>query len=108
MDWVSDSRRKGDEKKEYAIKAENAKNIGNSGFGQSIMNKTKHKKCRYVDEKQFNRVKNDFWFCDADDYGDKFEVIMNKKNIKQDMPEQIGFGILQDAKLRMLQFYYDC
>ena len=59
MDWVSNSRREGDQKKEYAVKAENAKNIGNSGFGQTIMDKSKYRKCKYVDEKQFNKMKND-------------------------------------------------
>jgi len=72
------------------------------------MDKTKHKNCKYVDEKQFNKMKNDFWFYDAEEYGDKFEVIMTKKSIKQDIPVQVGYGILQDAKLKMLQFCYDC
>ena len=108
VNWVSDARRLGDVKKEYAIKADNCKNIGNSGYGNTIMDKTRHKTCKYVDEKQFNKMKNGFWFYDADEYNHKFEVIMSKKTIKQDTPVQVGFGILQDAKLRMLQFRYDC
>ena len=108
VNWVSDSRRLGDTKKEYAVKAENAKNIGNSGYGNTIMDKAKHKNCRYVDENRFNKLKNDFWFYDAEEYGDKFEVIKNKKSIIQNTPVQVGFGVLQEAKLRMLQFCYDC
>ena len=37
-----------------------------------------------------------------------YEVEMYKNQIKMDNPIQIGFFILQYAKLRMLEFYYDC
>ena len=36
---VSDERRKGDEKAEYKIIGEEMKNIGNSSYGRSCMNK---------------------------------------------------------------------
>ena len=39
---------------------------------------------------------------------DFFELEMSKKLIKLDTPILLGFAILQYAKLRMLQFYYDC
>jgi hypothetical protein len=106
--WVSDSRRLGDNKKEFEIKGEIAKVIGNSGYGSTIMDKTKHKNCKYVTEKQFNKLKNSPWFYDAEEYHDKFEVIMNKKRLIQNTPCQVGYGTLQDAKLKMLQFNYDC
>jgi hypothetical protein len=111
--WVSDSRRAGDVKDEsgqkpYAVKAENCKNIGNSAYGSTIMNKSKHKTCKYVDAKEFNKMKNDHWFLDAEEYGDNFEVVMTKKNIMEDTAVQVGFGILQDSKLKMLQLTYDC
>ena len=38
---------------------------------------------------------------------DVFEIEMSKRKIKLDTPIVIGFSILQIAKLRMLQFYYD-
>ena len=37
-----------------------------------------------------------------------YEVESFKKKIIMDVPIQIGFMILQYAKLRMLSFYYDC
>ena len=37
-----------------------------------------------------------------------FEVEMYKKKVLLDTPIQLGFLILQYAKLRMLEFYYDC
>ena len=38
---------------------------------------------------------------------DTFEVQSCKKAIKLNLPLQIGFFVYQNAKLRMLQFYYD-
>src|SRR5277367_6534394 len=90
VDWVTKSRRLGDIKPEFSVKAENCKNIGNSGYGNTLMDKTKHKNCKYVNEIQFNKLKNDYCFYDAEEYGDKFEVIMTKKSIKQDIAIQVG------------------
>ena len=39
---------------------------------------------------------------------DLYEVETFKTRISVDTPIQIGFFILQYAKLRMLEFYYDC
>ena len=39
---------------------------------------------------------------------DVYEVKTYKKKIVMDNPIQVGFFILQYAKLRMLEFYYDC
>ena len=120
-DWVSNERRKGDVEKKYAIIAEAAKVIGNSAFGRTIMNKNKFKAVKFCDEKQFNRAKNNYFFCDAEYYDGKFytepdeseedgiyEVSSRNKTVKQNMPMQVGFNVLLEAKLRMLQFDYDC
>jgi hypothetical protein len=37
-----------------------------------------------------------------------YETTIGKSRIRQTVPIQIGFMILQYAKLRMLEFYYDC
>ena len=37
-----------------------------------------------------------------------YEVETYKSRVSVDTPIQIGFFILQYAKLRMLEFYYDC
>lgn len=37
-----------------------------------------------------------------------FEIELAKTRIKLDLPIQIGYFVLQYAKLRMLEFYYDC
>ena len=33
---------------------------------------------------------------------------MAHKKVTHDIPKQLGFFVLQYAKLRMLEFYYDC
>ena len=40
--------------------------------------------------------------------GGLYEVQMAHKQIVHDVPKQVGFFVLMYAKLRMLEFYYDC
>ena len=108
MDWVTDERRKGDVDKKYALKADNSKITGNSGFGRTGMNKNKHKKVRFCNQVQFNREKNNYFYYDAEEYNGMYIVVKSPKKVKQDMPIQIACSVFDDSKLRMLQFYYDC
>ena len=108
MDWVSDERRKGDTDTKHAIIAEAAKLIGNSSYGRTGMNKNKFSKIRFCDEKQFNRAKNNYFYQDAEEYDGVYEVKSKPRTITQNMPIQVAFNVLQIAKLRMLQFAYDC
>ena len=45
---------------------------------------------------QFDQLENDL-----------FEVQHAKKSVTFDMPIQVGYWVLQLAKVRMLEFYYD-
>jgi hypothetical protein len=40
-------------------------------------------------------------------YGQKYEVISTKREIRMDLPLQIGVAVYHLAKLRMLDFYYN-
>lgn len=106
--WCSDERREGDKDIQYAIIGESAKTTGNSAYGRTGMNKNKFKNVRFCDEKQFNRAKNNYFYYDADEYDGIYEISLRPKKIKQNMPIQVAFGVLNHAKLRMLEFYYDC
>ena len=112
MQWVSDERRKGDINTRYTIIAEACKNIGNSAFGRTVMDKNKHKNHKFCDVYKYNILKNRWSFYDADEYevdGQKiYSVSIKKKTIMQNMPIQIGCSVFDDSKLRMYQFYYDC
>jgi hypothetical protein len=108
VNWVSDERRKGDVDTTHAIIGEAAKLVGNSAYGRTGMNKNKFQKVRFCDEKQFNRAKNNYFFNDAEEYDGVYEVASRPRTVKQNMPIQVASNVLNDAKLRMLEFYYDC
>jgi hypothetical protein len=111
MEEVSDARREGDVSTDKAIIADTMKLIGNSGYGSLIMDKTKHRSIKYVQGENdvcllVNRP--EFRKLDCIEPEEQYyELEMAKRKIKLDLPIQLGYIILQYAKLRMLQFYYD-
>ncbi|KAJ8314770.1 hypothetical protein KUTeg_006920 [Tegillarca granosa] len=109
---MSEARRLGDIHPDKSIIADTMKPIGNSGYGSLIMDKTKHKDVVYVqDEGPACLLINQPLFrkmeC-IDAENQYYEAEMAKSRIKLDLPIQLGYFILQYAKLRMLQFYNDC
>ena len=110
VNQVTSDRRAADDNKIPKIYAETSKLIGNSAYGSMLMDVTKHRQMSYVEErfqlsKQVNkRTFRHFNKFDADFY----EVEHAKNQIRFKMPIQLGFFILQYAKLRMLDFYYNC
>jgi hypothetical protein len=102
---VTTDRRDGDE-----LLANVSKLIGNSAYGSLLLDKSRHTDVLYVSGRHEACLKaNEPRYksmTELDD--DQFEIEMSKKKIALDMPIQFVFFILQYAKLRMLQFYYDC
>ena len=109
MEDVSNARREGERDKKNKIVGDTMKLLGNSGYGSMIMDKSRHTDVVYaqghgaaqlkINQPQFRKcvsIKDDF-----------VEIELAKKKIKFDLPIQIGYFILQFAKLRMLQFHYD-
>ena len=81
--------------------------ISNSAFGSILLDYTKFSKTRFVKgHHKLGLLVNSPQFQTythlKEDY---FEVEMKHKCITENMPIQLGFFILQYAKLRMLQFY---
>ena len=85
-DVVFTARREGDVHSHKAIIADNMKLLGNSGYGKTITN---------VDRQLDVVVDN------------AYEIEMNKKTVTYNLPVNVGFFVLQYAKIRMLQLYYD-
>ena len=107
---VSNARRQGDTDPTFEIFADTMKLIGNSAYGSMIMNKEKHVNITYCESKEKasyfvskRRFRN---LTELDN--NHFEIELAKSRITLNLPIQIGFFILQYAKLRMLEFYYDC
>ena len=75
-----------------------------------IMDKERHQDIKYVkSDKSFKLAVNEPKFKKAVELDDDFyEVESAKKRIALNLPIQLGYFILQYAKLRMLEFYYDC
>ena len=63
---------------------------------------------KYCTEKAASLMVNDRRFRQLDDVvDDAYEIAMNKKTVTYALPVHVGFFVLQYAKMRMLQFYYD-
>lgn len=83
--------------------------IGNSAFGRSGMDKSKHKEVKFHCNKQsVYKLVEKPQFHDVEELNGAFEVSSYKKHIKLDNPIHLSIAIYQLAKLRMLEFYYDC
>jgi hypothetical protein len=107
---VVDARRKGDKDPNHAIIAETMKLIGNSAYGKTITNKEKFMDVSTCGASEIPAKVNSPHFRKIDSIGEDniFKVQSSKKTIKMDLPIQIGFFVYAYAKLRMLQFYYEC
>ena len=82
--------------------------IGNSSYGWTITNKEKHHDILYVNDCQVGEYIMDNHFYGLTELpGGYYEVEHTKLSIVLDLPIHIGVFILNYAKLRMLEFYYD-
>ena len=108
MTQVAQARLDGDRDNDKALIAETMKLIGNSSYGKLITNKEKHHDIVYVNESENGTEIMDEHFYNLTELPDGYyEVEKTKKKINLDLPIHLGVFILNYAKLRMLEFYYD-
>ena len=108
VDTVSANRRAGDVSPDKKILAETFKLLGNSAYGKTLEARDSHKSVAYTDGQGWTKLVNDPLFRTSSQLGeDMYEVESAQKEVKWDLPLQIGFFTYQYAKLRMLEFYYD-
>ena len=106
---VAEARLPGDRDPRYALTAEMCKLEGNASYGNLITNKEKHHDIIYVDESEIGRQIISPHFYDMTELPDGYyEVERTKPSINLNIPIHAGVFILNYAKLRMLEFYYDC
>ncbi|KAG3179897.1 hypothetical protein PC128_g15799 [Phytophthora cactorum] len=109
MEAVSNARREGDADESKAMIAEMMKLVGNSAFGRSGMDMSKHKEIKYESSDKAIKAKIEhFTFHGLEELNDACELTMMKRRLKNKNPIHLSIAIYQLAKLRMLQFYYDC
>ena len=110
IDTVTKYRLEGDRNPDKSIIGDTYKLISNSSYGSLLMDKSKHTNVKYLmDRSKVCKFINSNTFKNMNKLGEElYEVETYKSRITVDTPLQIGFFILQYAKLRMLEFYYDC
>jgi hypothetical protein len=82
--------------------------FGNSAYGKTITNKENFVNTEYCNEDNVTKKINSPHFKDLEELHERtYEITSTKREIKMDLPLQIGVAVYHLAKLRMLEFYYD-
>ena len=103
-----DARREGDGNALSGVVAEYMKLLGNSSYGYQIMDRSRHTNPKYLNDEKTHRAINEpllkRWNTVEKDL---YEVELLKSIIEHRESIIDGFFILQYAKLRMLDLYYN-
>jgi len=110
MEAMSQARRDGNADESKKMVGTMMKLVGNSAFGRSGMDMSKHKEVEFMsDDKSIFKAIEHFTFSSKTELNDgTVEMVKSKRRIKLRNPIHLSIAIYQLAKLRMLQFYYDC
>ena len=106
---VVDARREGDENPLSGVVAETMKLLGNSSYGYQIMDRSsRHTITKYLNDEKTHKAINEPLFKRINTVEkDLYEVELLKSTIEHREPIIVGFFILQYAKLRMMEHYYN-
>ena len=100
------ARREGDENPNSSVVAETM--LVKSSNGYQIMDRSHHTVTKYLSVEKTHGAINTKLFKRLDHINDQlYEVQMAKAEIEHREPNIVGFFILQYAKLRMLELYYN-
>ena len=103
-----DARREGDENPNSSVVAETMKLLANSSYGYQIMDRSRHTVTKYLSDEKTHGAINTNFFKRLDHINDQlYEVELAKAEIEHREPIIVGFFILQYAKHRMLELYYN-
>ena len=103
-----DARRKGDENPNSSVVAETMKLLANSSYGYQIMDRSRHTVMNYLSDKKTHAAVNSKLFKRLDQLNNSlYEVELAKAEIEHKEAIIVEFFILQYAKLRMLELYYN-
>ena len=103
-----DARRQGDENPNSSVVAETMKLLANSSYGYQIMDRSRHNVTKYLSDKKTHAAIDSKLFKKLDHVNNSlYEVELAKANIEHKEPIIVGFLILQYAKLRLLELYYN-
>ena len=103
-----DARRQGDENPNSSVVAETMKLLANSSYGYQIMDRSRHTVTKYLSDEKTHAAINSKLFKKLDHVNySLYEVELAKAQIEHKEPIIVGFFILQYAKMRMLELYYN-
>ena len=103
-----DARRQGDENPNPSVVAETMKLLANSSYGYQIMDRSRHTVTKYLTDDKTHAAFNSKLFRKLDHLNiPLYEVELVKAQIEHKEPINVRFFILQYAKLRMLELYYN-
>lgn len=109
MNEVTLARRRADADSSQSVLATLIKLLAKSAYGSLLMNKERHTDITYVEGVKRARILVNNRFRGLNElHSEIFQIEMAKKTISLDLPTHLSYFILQYAKLRILQFYYDC
>ena len=105
---VVDARREADENPLSGVVAETMKLLGNSLYGYQIMERSRDTITKYLNDEKTQKAINEPLFKRLNAVEkDLYEVELLKSTIEHREPIIVGFFILQYAKLRILELYYN-
>ena len=105
---VVDARREGDENPDSSVVAETVKLLGNSSYGYQIMDRSRHTETLYLNDEKTHQAINSRLYRRLNSVStDIYEVELVKSTVEHREPIIVGFLILQYAKQRKLELYYN-
>ena len=103
-----DARRQGDENPNSSVVAQTMKLLANSSYGYQIVDRSRHTVTKYLSDEKTHSAINSKLFKRLNHITDQlYEMELVKSEIEHREPIIVGFFILQYAKLRMLELYYN-
>ena len=103
-----DARRQGDQIPNSSVVAETMKLLANSSYGYQIMDRSRHTMTKYLTDEKTHSAINSKMFKRLNDVTDQmYELELVKPAIEHKEPIIVRFFILQYAKLRMLELFYN-
>ena len=103
-----DARRQSDENPNSSVVTETTKLLANSSNGYQIKDRSRHTVTKYLADEKTHAAINSKLFKKLDHVNNSlFEVELAKAQIEHKEPIIVRFFILQYAKLRMLELYYN-
>ena len=103
-----DARRQDDENPYSSVVAVTMKLLADSSYGYQIMDRSRHTVTKYLSDKKTHAATNSKLFKKLEHMNNSlYEVELTKAQIEHRKPIIVGFFILQYAKLRMWELYYN-